>query len=242
MNLWSRFHSLHWGWKIALLFLFPPLIIIVPLVAYFPSNPKQRAYFLVAPLLVLVPVAILVNAMHEKQLQVTQDQEPAKTAEAPVLSPEVPEKKEDATIPEKPYDRINAIVQKYDEFSYIVNVENLEGKDPQPPYEVMIVMTNVESCFAAKSKALNIMRDLYLDPVSSAAIVRVMVSNNTYFKASLGANDAHSITAQAWNRNGPTRFIEALEGSANYDLDLVQNPTSKTIASYTYAELYRGCL
>lgn len=150
-------------------------------------------------------------------------------------------KQEEQTQPAKPYDRIVSIVEQYDEYPVITNLADPNAKDPQPPYEVIVVMSNVKSCFSAKDKALGIMRDLYLDPVAATAISRVKAINNMYLSASLGANDARTISADAWKGNGPTNFIKALQGGADYDMDDLQEATSKTVAGYTYAELHPNC-
>lgn len=245
MNLWTRFRSLHWGWQIAvvgaLIVFYPLLLIALPVAAYYGLKQKPRAYRLAAVMVALLPVVIFAGVMSEResremQQQATQPQEaPVVAADAPAVQAEPPKQ-------ETPYERIVSIVGKYDEYPVISNLADINARSPQPPYEVIVVMENVKSCFSAKDKALNIMRDLYLDPVASSAIVRVKAINNAYLSASLGADDARSVSAETWRGNGPTNFIKALQGNVDYDMDDVQEATSRTVAEYTFAEVSYDCL
>jgi hypothetical protein len=249
MTLWSRIRSLHWAWQViivvVLMYFYPLLYILVPILLFSILKEKTGstrisayAFLLIFCLFVAVFVGVTTHnasvEMQRSQQQVGSAPEQIPSEQA-VPAPVEPLKTETA------YDRIISIVGKYDEYPIISNLSDLNAKDPQPPYEVIIAMENVKSCFSAKDKALNIMRDLYLDPVTSPTIVRVKTIHNEYLSASLGSNDAHSISAELWNGNGATNFVKALQGGATYDMDDVQEATSKTASTYTFAELERGC-
>lgn len=223
MNLWSRFRSLHWGWQTIIVLLFILVFAIATSSNEYDSDDIQRQ------------LDEMGKQQHGTELLV-QKSAPSGETQPPASPSAEPAKTE------TPYDRILAIVGKYDEYPIISNLSDPNARNPQPPYEVIVAMEKVKSCFSAKDKALNIMRDLYLDPVSSPSIVRVKVIHNEYLSASLGANDARSISAEAWRGNGATNFIKALQGGAKYDMDDVQDATSQTVSSYTFAELEAGCL
>lgn len=246
MNLWTRFRSLHWGWQIvvagALVVFYPLLLIALPVAAYYGLKQKPRAYRLAAVMVALLPVVIFAGVMSERESQEMQRQQAAQSQGSPAVVADAPAVQAEPPKQETPYERIVSIVGKYDEYPLISNLSDINARNPQPPYEVIVVMENVKSCFSAKDKALNIMRDLYLDPVASSAIVRVKAINNAYLSASLGADDARSVSAETWRGNGPTNFIKALQGGADYDMDDVQEATSRTVSGYTFAEVSYDCL
>lgn len=245
MNLWTRFRSLHWGWQIAvvcaLVVFYPLLLIALPVTAYYALKQKPRAYRLAAVMVALLPMVIFAGVMSERESQEMQHQQAAKQQEAPAVTTHAPVVQTEPPKQETPYDRIVSIVGKYDEYPLISNLADINARNPQPPYEVIVVMENVKSCFSAKDKALNIMRDLYLDPVASSAIVRVKAINIAYLSASLGADDARAVSVETWRGNGPTNFIKALQGDTDYDMDDVQEATSRTVSGYTFAELHPDC-
>lgn len=143
------------------------------------------------------------------------------------------------SLPTDPYERIVSIVENYGEFPTVTNLDDINANKPMPPYEVIIAMS-AKSCFSAKEKAQHIIRDLYLDPVLSDVIIRVKVIDPEYVGVSLGASDAKRVHETIWN-GGPTNFISALEEKADYDMDMVQEATSRTVTGYTYAELQSQC-
>lgn len=258
MNLWTRFRSLHWEWQIAvvgaLIVFYPLLLIALPVAAYYGLKGRSRAHRLAGVMAALLPIVVfaavtssgsegaddirrqldaLDSQKHGTELLVQRTETSTSANPTPDAEP---------TKAETPYERIVSIVGKYDEYPFISNLADINARSPQPPYEVIVVMENVKSCFSAKDKALNIMRDLYLDPVASPAIVRVKAINNAYLSASLGADDARSVSAETWRGNGPTNFIKALQGGADYDMDDVQEATSRTVSGYTFAEVSYDCL
>jgi|GEM_PF-5376346 len=262
MNLWTRFRSLHWGWQIvvvgALIVFYPFLLIVLPVAVYFSLKQKPRAYRLAGMLVAILPVFVFAAVSSVRnydyddiQRQIDELDSQKHGTELLVQKTIPPSGDTSAAAPaqhaepaktETPFERIVSIVGKYDEYPLISNLANINARNPQPPYEVIVVMENVKSCFSAKDKALNIMRDLYLDPIAGSAIVRVKAINNAYLSASLGANDARSVSPETWKGNGPTNFIKALQGGADYDMDDVQEATSRTVAGYTFAELSYECL
>lgn len=251
MTLWTRFRSLHWGWQIAigavLISFWPLLFIALPVFAYYGLRQKPRAYRLGAVVVALLPIVVFAGVMSEKESREMQRQQAAQQ-NAPTPQPPASTHQESPVVAaepvkaETPFERIVSIVDKYGEYPTIVNLDDINARNPSPPYEVIVVMGKVKSCFSAKDKALGIMRDLYLDPVAGPAIVRVKAINNEYLSASLGADDARSVPAETFKANGPTNFIKALQGAAKYDMDDVQEATSATISGYTFAELEAECL
>lgn len=224
MNLWSRFRSLHWGLQTIIVLSLVLVFAIATSINDYDSDDIRRQ------------LDEMDKQQHGTELLVQ------KTASSSEAHPTTSAPSTEPAKAENAYDRILAIVGKYDEYPIISNLSAPNAKNSQPPYEVLVAMENVKSCFSAKDKALNIMRDLYLDPVTSPAIVRVKTIHNEYLSASLGANDARSISADAWRGNGATNFIKALQGGAKYDMDDVQEATSSTVSSYTFAELEAECL
>jgi len=259
MALWSRFRSLHLGWQIAigaaLIAFWPLLLIALPVAAYSALKQKPRAYRLAAVVAALVPIGIFAAVMGAKNFDsdeirrqmdemdgqqhgmelLVQKSAPSGGTQAPASTASV-----EPTKTETAYDRIVSIVGKYGEYPVISNLSDLNAKNPKPPYEVIVAMT-AKSCFSAKEKALNIIRDLYQDAATAPILVRVKVIDPEYLSASLGADDGRTVSAEAWKANGPSLFIQALQGGATYDMDTVREATNATASSYTYAELERGC-
>ncbi|MDO8648812.1 MAG: hypothetical protein Q7R81_03435 [Candidatus Peregrinibacteria bacterium] len=143
-------------------------------------------------------------------------------------------------LPVDPYQRIVDLVAKYDEYPDISNLNDVNAKNPKPPFDVIVVMDHVQGCVTAKQKAQRIMHELYFDPVVGPTILRVKVINNEYVSASLGREGAQKMDASWWN-DGPSNFIGVLQTVADYDMDMEEDATSRTVQGYTYAELQRGC-
>lgn len=221
MNLWSRFRSLHWGWQSVIVLFFILVFAIGTSSNQYDSDDIRRQ------------LDEMDRQKHGTELLVQKSAPSGGTQ--PVAS--VP-----STEPEKtgtPYERIVSIVDKYGEYPTISNLDDIDARNPQPPYEVIVVM-KAKSCFNAKEKAQNIMRDLYHDPVVGPTLLRVKAINNGYVSASLGRDGAKIMHESFWT-GGPTNFFKALQSASDYDMDDVQEATSRTAAGYTYAELERGC-
>lgn len=223
MNLWSRFRSLHWGWQSIIVLSFVLVFAIANSSNEYDSDDIQRQ------------LDEMDRQQHGTELLVQKSSSSSETQpSSPVPSAE-PAKMETA------YDRIVSIVDKYGEYPMISNLDDINARNPLPPYEVIVVMEKVKSCFSAKEKAQQIMRDLYQDPVAGPTLVRVKAINNEYVSASLGKDGAKIMHETFWT-GGPTNFFKALQSASDYDMDDVQEATGRTAASYTYAELQGGCL
>jgi hypothetical protein len=259
MSLWSRFRSFHLGWQITigavLISFWPLLLIALPVFAYYGLKEKPRAYRLAGVMVALLPVVVFVGVMAGKngnaddirrQLDELDSQQhgtellvqktaPSGDARPPASAPAAEQAKAETA-----YDRIVSIVETYGEFPTITNLNNINARNPEPPYEVIVVMSHVKSCFSAKEKAQHIMRDLYHDPVAGPTLLRVKAINNEYVSASLGRDGAKIMHESFWT-GGPTNFFKALQSASDYDMDDVQEATSRTATSYTYAELEPDC-
>lgn len=171
---------------------------------------------------------------HGTELLVQKSSPSSKTQPSSSVSSAEPAKTETA------YDRIVSIVDKYGEYPMVSNLDDINARNPLPPYEVIVVMENVKSCFSAKEKAQQIMRDLYHDSVAGPTLLRVKAINNEYVSASLGRDGAKIMHETFWT-GGPTNFFKALQSASDYDMDDVQEATSRTVSGYTYAELGQDC-
>lgn len=261
MTLWSRFRSLHWGWQIVvvcvLIFFYPLLFILLPVAAFYALKAKPMAYRLAGVMAALVPIFIFATVTSikdrdyddiQRQLDELDSQKHGtellvqRTATSGDAQPPAPTPAA-ATQPAKAetaYDRIVAIVERHGEYPTVTNLSDINARNPQPPYEVIVAMT-AKSCFSAKDKAHQIIRDLFLDPSVGSALVRVKVID-PHVSVSLGANDAKRVHQTIWS-GGPSNFIDALEEVASYDRDMIDgDATSRTAPSYTYAELSYECL
>lgn len=143
-------------------------------------------------------------------------------------------------LPVDPFQRIISIVGSYEEYPDISNLNDFNAKNPQPPFDVIVVMDHVQGCVTAKQKAQQIMRDLYHDPVTAPTLLRVKAINAEFVSASLGREGAQKMDESHW-KDGPSNFIRLLQSVADYDMDMQEEATSSTVQGYTYAELGRGC-
>lgn len=257
MSLWSRFRSLHLGWQITigavLISFWPLLFIALPVFAYYGLKQKPRAYRLGVVVVALLPIVVFAGVMSERsndandirrQLDEMDRQQHGTDLLAQKSAPSgATQSSTPAAVPAKaetPYERIVSIVDKYGEYPMISNLDDINARHPQPPYEVIVAMT-AKSCFNAKEKAQQIMRDLYLDPALSNALIRVKVIDPRFVSASLGATDAKRVHETLWS-GGPSNFHKALAEVASYDRDMTEGEaTSRTAPTYTYAEFQGDC-
>lgn len=218
MSLWSRFRSLHWGWQ---------SIIVLSLVLVFAIAASSNEYDSED---IRRQLEEMDRQQHGTELLVQRSAPSVDAQPAPVEPAKA----------ETPFDRIVSVVEKHGEYPTVTNLADINARNPQPPYEVIVAMT-AKSCFSAKDKAHQIIRDLYLDPALGDALVRVKVIDPQYVSVSLGAMDAERVHETIWS-GGPSNFIKALEEKADYDRDMVEGEaTSRTALGYTYAEVQQGC-
>ena len=133
------------------------------------------------------------------------------------------------SLPNQPSSRIETIIQRVaDADVYVGDSQYRLGADAQPPLEVIVTVTGMDSCFAAKDALLNIMRSIYTDSIAGANVsfVQVNFTFPPYLQASLSAADGASVSREIWDSTGPTNLLSILQ---------------QVNSSQTWAKVLEGC-
>lgn len=168
------------------------------------------------------------------------DQEPPKEplVQTTAVSSVAPSQQSSSVLPDDPYQRIVAIVERYGEYPVISDIKNPNAKTPQSPFDVSVVL-KADSCRAAQLHAFELIRDLYTDAVTAPALARVIVVTPKYLTTSLGASAARQITAETWRGIGSSYFVDSLKKIRDHAVD---ESYGLAIADLTFVEKEKGCL
>lgn len=135
------------------------------------------------------------------------------------------------------YDRIVTIVDRYGEYPVITDINNPNGKSPNPPFDVSVVL-QASSCTSAKLHAFDLTRDLYTDPTVAPTIARVIIVTPGYVTTSLGARGAQQVTGGTWEGVGSSYFVDSLKKVRNRFVDESEGLAT---ADLTFAVEESGC-
>jgi len=174
---------------------------------------RRRKLFYAFVLLLVLPAGCIVALTGEPE-------------STPTPSPTVPV---NASLPNEPHARIETIISSVvDADILITDSQNRLGTDAQPPYDVIVTATGMDSCFAAKDALLNIMRGIYTDSIAGANVsfVQVNFTFPPYLQASLSAANGASVSGEIWDSTGPTNLLSILQ---------------QMNSSETWAKVLEGC-
>lgn len=116
-----------------------------------------------------------------------------------------------------PLTRIQQIPAKYyDKFEITVFSQSGDmANASNGPWEVVVnsPLYAFSLCSGAKNTVYNIMKDLYTDSVTRPNIYLVKISLSDQAQASLGRNDAYTLTADIWDNLSGPGIAKALYGT-----------------------------